>query len=45
MPRFSKWSLSFGFPHQSPLFTSPVSPTCYMLRPSHYYWFDHPVNI
>jgi hypothetical protein len=24
MPGSSKWSLSFGFPHQNPIYTSPI---------------------
>ena len=28
-PGFSKWSLSFRFPHQNPVYTSPLPHTCY----------------
>ena len=41
-PQFSKWPLSFRFPHQNPVNTAPISPTCYMPHPSHSSWFDHP---
>jgi len=43
-PESSKWSLSFRFPHQSPVCKSLLPHTCYMLRPAHYR-FDHPNNI
>ena len=33
---------SLRFPHQTPLYTSPLSHTCYMPRPSHPPPFDHP---
>jgi hypothetical protein len=32
-------------PHQNPVCTSPLSHTCYMPRPPHSSWFDHPNNI
>jgi len=35
MPGFPKWSLSLRFPHQNPVYTSPLPHTCYMPRPSH----------
>ena len=34
-PGSSKWSLSFKFPHQTPVYASPLPHTCYMPRPSH----------
>ena len=33
-PGSPKWSIFFKFPHQNPLYTSPVPHTCYMPRPS-----------
>lgn len=39
VPRSSKWSLSFWFPHQIPVCTSPVLHVCQMRLPSHS-WFD-----
>jgi len=30
-----KWSLSLRFPHQNPVYASPIPHTRYMLRPSH----------
>ena len=41
MPGSSKWSLSHGFPHQTPVYTSPFPHTCYMSRPFHSSRFDH----
>ena len=35
-PRSPKWSLSFRFPHQTPVYASPLSHTCYMPCPSHF---------
>ena len=34
-PGSSKWSLSFRFPHQNPVYTSTLPHTCYIPRPSH----------
>jgi hypothetical protein len=31
--------------HQNPVYTSPLSHTCYVSRPSHCSLFDHPNNI
>ena len=39
------WFLSFRFPHQNPICTSPLLHTCHMPRPSHSSRFDHPNNI
>jgi hypothetical protein len=33
-----------GFPTNNPVYTSPLPHTCYMPRPSHSSWFDHPNN-
>jgi len=44
-PGSPKWSLSFRFPHQNPVYTSPLPHTRYMLRPSHSSRFYHPHNI
>ena len=40
-PGCSKWSLSFRFPHQNPVCTSPINHKCYMPRPFHSSRFDH----
>jgi hypothetical protein len=42
MPGFSKWSLSFRFPHQNPLCSALLPHTCNMPRPSHSSWFHQP---
>jgi hypothetical protein len=44
-PPFPKWSLSLTIPHQNPVCTSSLPHTCYMSRPFHYSWFDHPNTI
>jgi len=41
----SKWSLSLRFPHQNPVYASPLPQTRYMARPSLSYRFHHPNNI
>ena len=41
----SKWFLSLRSLHQTPIYISTVSHTCYMVRPSHSSWFPHPYNI
>jgi hypothetical protein len=38
-------SLSFGFPHQNPVYTSTVPKKCYMPRPPHSSRFHQPSNI
>ena len=42
-PGSSKWSLSLRFSHQTPVYTSRLTHTCYMPRSSHSR-FDHPNN-
>jgi len=44
-PGSPKWSLSFRFPHQNPVYASPLPHTCYMPHPSHSSRFDHPNNM
>ena len=39
-----KWSLSLRFPHQNPVYTSPLPYTRYTPRPSHYSLLYHPNN-
>ena len=41
----SKWSLSLRFPHQNPVYASPLPHTRYMPRPSHSSRFYYPNNI
>jgi hypothetical protein len=38
MPGSSKWSLSPRFPHKNPIYTSPLSHTCYTHHQSHSSW-------
>jgi len=45
MPGSPKWSLSFIFPHQNPVYASPLPHTCYIPRPSHSSRFYHLKNI
>ena len=45
MPGSPKWSLSFRFPHQNPLYTSPLPHTRYMPGPSHFSRFYHQKGI
>jgi len=44
-PGSPKWSLSFRFPHQNPVYASPLPHTRYMPRPSHSSRFYHPKNM
>ena len=44
-PGSSKWSLSFRFPHENPVYTSPLPRTHYRPRQSHSSRLDHPNNI
>jgi len=44
-PGSSKWSHSFGFPHQNPVYDSPLPHTRYMSRPYYSFRFDRPNNI
>ena len=41
-PGSPHWSLSLRFPHQNPVYTSPLPHTCYMPRPSHSSRLYHP---
>ena len=43
-PGSYRWPLSLRFPHQNPVYASPLPHTCYMLRPYHSSRFDHPNN-
>jgi len=45
MPGSPKWSLSFRFPQQNPVYASPLSQIRYVPRPSHSSRFYHPNNI
>jgi len=40
-----KWSLTFRFPHQNPVYASPLPHTRYMPCPSNYFRFYHQNNI
>ena len=44
MPGSPKWSLSIRFPHQNPVYASPLPHSRYMRRPSHSSRFYHPNN-
>ena len=44
-PGSPKWPLSLRFPHQNPVYTSTISHTRYMPRPSHSSRFNHPNDI
>jgi len=44
MPGSPKWSLSLMFPHQNPVYASPLPHTRYMHSPSHSSRFGHPKN-
>ena len=44
-PGSPNWSFSFRFPHQNPVYASPLPHTRYMPRPSHSSRFCHPRNI
>ena len=43
-PVSSKFPPSLRFPHQNPVYASPLPHTCYMPIPSHSCRFDHPNN-
>jgi len=43
-PGSPKWSLSLRFPHQNPVYISPLPHTCKMTRSSHFSRFYHPKN-
>ena len=44
-PGFPKWFLSSRFPHQIPVYASPLPHMCYLPRPSHSSLIGHPKNI
>ena len=44
-PGSPKWPLCLRFPHQNPVYASPLPHKRYMPRPSHSSQFDHPKNI
>jgi hypothetical protein len=44
-PGSLQWSLSLRFPHQNPVYTSPLPPTCYVPCSSNSSQFYHPRNI
>ena len=44
-PGSSKWSLFLGFPHQNPVYTSPLHDRCYLPCPSHSSRFHHWNNV
>jgi len=44
-PGSPKWPHSLRFPHQDPVYASPLPHTRYMPHPSHSSRFDHPHNI
>ena len=44
MPRSPKWTLSLRFPHQPPVYASPLPHICYIPCPSHSSHFDHTSN-
>ena len=39
-----QWSLTLRFPHQNPVYPSPLPHTRHVPRPSHSSWFYHPHN-
>jgi hypothetical protein len=43
--RFSSGLFPWGFPHQNPIYASPLPHTCYVLHPFHSSRFDNPNNI
>jgi hypothetical protein len=45
MPGPSRSSLFLRSPHQNPVCHYPLPHTCYVPRPSHSSWYDHPNNI
>jgi len=44
-PRSSEWSLPFRFSDQNFVYISYPFHGCYVSRPCHSHWFDHPNNI
>jgi hypothetical protein len=45
MPRSSKWSLTFRFPHRNLAWICLLPHTCHIPRSFYPLWFDHPKNI
>jgi hypothetical protein len=45
VPGSAKWSLSFRFPHQNPVYTSLLAHSHYMPCPSHSSQFYHPNSV
>ena len=43
MPWSAKWSFILRFPHQNPVYNSPLLHMCYMPHPSHLSQFDHQI--
>jgi hypothetical protein len=44
-PGSPKWCLTLRFPHQNPVYATPLTHTRYISRPFHYSRFYHPNNI
>ena len=44
-PESTNWSLPLRFPHQNPVYTPPLSHTCYTARSSQSALIDHPNSV